>query len=225
MQRRPSPAALLAGIGADAYIVTSNALQGSAVAVSPDGQTLVFMGARKVPGSRSQLWVRRLDQLQATPLDGTEGAFAPFFSPDSQSIAFFVGDATDGALKKIPVTGGASSRICAALMGRGGWWAEDGTIVFSQLQRTPDAEGGVDAVVGDERTGCVDVLVRVRRQPVARAHTRFFARFMSRCLIAAIAFGPSATSPACACSQPRSICSRHLRRTSSCSFSSRSVLR
>jgi serine/threonine-protein kinase len=128
----PESRRLLTGVGADAYVVSSDGLQGSAVAVSPDGRTLVFMGAPKIRGSQPRLFVRKLDQLQATALDGTEGAFAPFFSPDSQEIGFFV-DASGGALKKIPVGGGAALRICAAINGRGGWWAEDGTIVFSQL--------------------------------------------------------------------------------------------
>jgi len=131
----PESRRLLAGIGADAYVYIGNdALQGSAVVVSPDGKTLVFMGARKAPGSQPQLFVRRLDQLQATPLDGTEGAYAPFFSPNSQEIAFFVGS-MDGVLKKIPVAGGTPSRICAVVMGRGGSWAEDDTIVFSHLAK------------------------------------------------------------------------------------------
>jgi serine/threonine protein kinase len=136
-QSPPSPESrrLLAGIGADAYVVTSDELQGAAVAVSPNGQSLAFMGARKARGSQPQLFVRKLDQLLATPLDGTEGAFAPFFSPDSEWIAFFVEDASGGVLKKIPVGGGAAIKICAVELGRGGWWAEDGTIVFGQLAR------------------------------------------------------------------------------------------
>ena len=35
------------------------------------------------------LWVRRLDRVEATSLLGTEGAYSPFWSPDSESIAFF----------------------------------------------------------------------------------------------------------------------------------------
>jgi dipeptidyl aminopeptidase/acylaminoacyl peptidase len=50
-----------------------------------------------------RLYVRRLDQLAATSLAGTEGAAGPFFSPDGQWLGFFA----DGKLKKIAVTGGA----------------------------------------------------------------------------------------------------------------------
>ena len=73
------------------------------------------------------MFVRRLDQLEATALPGTEDARIPFFSPDGGWIAFFAG----GKLKKVPVLGGASVVLCDAPSGRGGSWAEDGTIYFT----------------------------------------------------------------------------------------------
>ena len=76
--------------------------------------------------------VRRLDQLTATPLDGTQGASTPFFSPDGQWLAFFA----DAKLKKIPVTGGAAVTLAEAPDDRGGSWAEDGTIVFAPNNRS-----------------------------------------------------------------------------------------
>jgi len=77
--------------------------------------------------ANSQLYVRRLDQLQATSLAGTDDAQSPFFSPDGQWIAFFAG----GKLKKIAVTGGAALTLCDAPTGRGGTWGDDGAIVFA----------------------------------------------------------------------------------------------
>ena len=65
---------------------------------------------RKGTGALSQLYVRRLDQLQARPLSGSDDASSPFFSPDGQWIAFFAG----GKLKKISVTGGAAVTLCDA---------------------------------------------------------------------------------------------------------------
>jgi hypothetical protein len=41
-------------------------------------------------------------------MDMTEGAAYPFWSPDSQHIAFF----TDDKLKRIAVTGGSPQTIC-----------------------------------------------------------------------------------------------------------------
>jgi Tol biopolymer transport system component len=50
-------------------------------------------------GPQTRLFIRKLDQLQAAALAGTEGAASPFFSPDGQSIAFFA----EGQLKKVSV--------------------------------------------------------------------------------------------------------------------------
>ena len=76
-------------------------------------------------------------------LVGTQGAYAPFFSPDGQWIGF----AAPGQLKKISVDGGAAIVLCAASgnAGRNSSWNEDGTIVTSldgiTLSRIP-AGGG-----------------------------------------------------------------------------------
>ena len=111
--------------------------------MSPDGAQLAFV-ARPHGGGASRLYVRRLDQLTATPLAGTEGAVAPFFSPDGQWLGFFGA----GKLKKIAVTGGAPVTLADAPSARGGSWAEDGTIVFvpaaasgGGLWRVPAAGG------------------------------------------------------------------------------------
>jgi serine/threonine-protein kinase len=129
-----------AELGADATLVAD---LGPSAVLSPDGSLLAFVAQR--PGSGSaQLWVRRLDQLQAAPLAGTDGAREPFFSPDGQWIGFLA----DGKLKKISVTGGASVILCEGPNGRGAAWAEDGTIVFQpntgagqSLKRVPSAGG------------------------------------------------------------------------------------
>ena len=56
------------------------------LAVSPDGQKIVFVAIFE---GRNKLWLRRLDSASAEPLAGTDGAAAPFWSPDSRSVAFF----------------------------------------------------------------------------------------------------------------------------------------
>jgi Tol biopolymer transport system component len=120
----PAPLRLSAELGADASLVTD---QGTAAILSPDGVVLAFL-AQKSPGGRSQLYIRRLEQLQATALSGTEEARNPFFSPDGQWIAFFAG----GTLKKISVTGGSAVTLCDATNGfSGGAWDDDGAITFS----------------------------------------------------------------------------------------------
>ena len=139
----------------------------SGFAVSPDGLSLAYVaiganavspaGARfaSAPGlpDKSVLWVRRLDSLQARPLDGTEGAVLPFWSPDSRFIGFFA----DGKLKKIEAAGGPPLALCNAPGGRGGTWNRDGTIVFSPffssgLYRVSDAGGRATQVTTPDRT-------------------------------------------------------------------------
>jgi serine/threonine protein kinase len=124
------PVSLTSEVGTDVTLVTE---QGPAAALSPDGSVLVFVARRGT--SSPQLYVRPLNQLQATPLPGTEGAHDPFFSPDGRWIGFFTTsfapNALSGSLKKIPVRGGNVTTICDALIGRGASWQEDGTIVFA----------------------------------------------------------------------------------------------
>jgi serine/threonine-protein kinase len=83
------------------------------------------------------LYYRRLDQLRATLIPGTEDAGDPFFSPDGRWVAFFA----NGKLKKVSVSGGAVVALADALISRGGTWGEDDVITF-----TPQATPGVKAL-------------------------------------------------------------------------------
>jgi eukaryotic-like serine/threonine-protein kinase len=107
------------------------ALVPPSVAISPDGTHLVYAAIR---GGTSQLYLRPLDQMQATPIEGAEDGTFPFFSPDGQWLGFFA----DGKLKKTPISGGPSVVLCDTAGGRGGSWGENGTIIFA-----PEARGGL----------------------------------------------------------------------------------
>ena len=95
-----------------------------ALAVSTDGLHVAFVGQK---GSESRIWVRSLDTLEARALTGTEGGFAPFWSPDNRSLGFFGG----GKLKRIDLAGGPSIALCDAQPGLSGAWSPQGVIVFS----------------------------------------------------------------------------------------------
>jgi serine/threonine protein kinase len=69
------------------------------LAVSPDGRNIALV---LVKDGRQQIWIRALDALELKPLEGTDGASNPFWSPDSRFIAFFA----DARLKKIDRSGG-----------------------------------------------------------------------------------------------------------------------
>jgi serine/threonine-protein kinase len=118
--------------------VSLGSYAGADATISPDGSRLAYV-------SHNRLLTRRLNQAQATELRGTEGASAPFFSPDGQWVAFFAG----GKLKKVSVAGGAAIVLCNASMGMGGSWGEDGTIIAAHsrsggLYRI-SADGGAPA--------------------------------------------------------------------------------
>jgi serine/threonine-protein kinase len=108
---------------------------GSSVAISRDGRWVAYLA---LADGQRLLAVRCLDRFEKQVLAGTEGALAPFFSPDGQWIAFF----TETGLKKVPRTGGTPTTVCATPpVTRGGAWGENGTIYFS-----PDFSRGIQAV-------------------------------------------------------------------------------
>jgi Tol biopolymer transport system component len=100
-------------------------ISSGAMVMSPDGRLMAF--ATRTPEGKELLWVRPLDSLSARPLDGTEGASFPFWSPDSRFIGFFA----DSKLKKIEAQGGSPQTLCDTSIGRGGSWNEEGTIIFA----------------------------------------------------------------------------------------------
>jgi serine/threonine-protein kinase len=95
-------------------------------ALSPDGSVLVYSAGT---GSGSMLYRRRIDELEAHPIPGTEGGEWPFFSPDGTQLGF----AADGALRAVGLDGGASRTITTEFQGDvgGAAWGHDGEIVFA----------------------------------------------------------------------------------------------
>ena len=183
--RPPSPLRVSAELGADASLVIAEAHRttpiGNAAVVSPDGTQLAFV-AQPHGGGAPRLYVRRLDQLTATPLAGTESAVGPFFSPDGQWLGFFGG----GKLKKIAVTGGAPVTLADAPLARGGSWAEDGTIVFAPTsgeRPVARAGGGRDSRAADDagpRGSDAPVAAGAARRPGRPLHRERRASEISR---------------------------------------------
>jgi eukaryotic-like serine/threonine-protein kinase len=99
-----------------------------ALAVSPDGRTIAWSACEGTP-QICGLYVRPLDRLDAAHLGGTDGATAPFFSPDGRWLGFFA----DGKLKKIAIAGGAATTLADAPAPGGASWNADGRIVFAGL--------------------------------------------------------------------------------------------
>jgi serine/threonine protein kinase len=94
-------------------------------AFSPDGNSLAIAADDKA--GRRMLWVRSIGSPVLRPLPNTEGAGAPFWSPDGQFIGFIA----NSKLKKIATGGGDASVISTASVSGGGTWSRDGVIVYS----------------------------------------------------------------------------------------------
>jgi DNA-binding winged helix-turn-helix (wHTH) protein/Tol biopolymer transport system component len=107
-------------------------------ALSPDGRRIIYVAG--APGSY-RLFLRAIDQFDAIPVPGTDGAHAPFFSPDGASVGFFA----RGRLMVMRLPDGQPIDLADAGSGQGGWWHTDGTITF--------ATGSHDGVVRISATG------------------------------------------------------------------------
>ena len=124
---------------------------GPPLALSPDGRYLAFAAADA--SERRILWVRRLAQPDAVALPGTEGAEAPFWSPDSRWVAFVA----DGALKKVDVRGGPVVTVTAPVRPFPGSWNDEDVILFvagsGGLSHVSADGGAVSPVTSPDRTG------------------------------------------------------------------------
>jgi hypothetical protein len=110
------------------------------LAISPDATRVAY-----ISGPQRQIYVRALDRLEPTPLEGTDNASGLFFSPDGNWIGFsqFV-DGRDYLLRKVPVLGGTPVTLATlASGGFGASWGSDNGIVFGgrTLVRVPGSGG------------------------------------------------------------------------------------
>jgi eukaryotic-like serine/threonine-protein kinase len=116
---------------------------GSRVAISPDGSRIVYVG----PAQRgTQLWVREHDQLNATPIAGTENGTSPFFSPDGHQVGFVIQGAR---LRTVSIDGGPVQSLSDSINSSGGDWGTDGYIyieVDSGIARMRASGGALEMV-------------------------------------------------------------------------------
>ncbi len=139
---KPSPSASRTVSRLSITLPPSQRLAGSdqpVVALSSDGSSLAYVA---IQGDSQQIYLRAMGSLEARPVSGTEGAVAPFFSPDGQWLGFFAGT----KLKKISVSGGAALTLGDAVNPRGASWGSQGIIAFapsisSVLLQVSDAGG------------------------------------------------------------------------------------
>jgi len=116
---------------------------GSALAISPDGETLAYVGQGQ---SGRRLYRRSLSSFEAEPIRGTDGAYMPFFSPDGEWVAFENSNMSE--IWRVPLAGGEPFRVCRACVD--GSWSDEGSIIFERggsLYRVPEGGGEREVLV------------------------------------------------------------------------------
>ncbi|MGK2858213.1 MAG: protein kinase domain-containing protein [Thermoanaerobaculia bacterium] len=102
----------------------------SGVAISPDGRTIAYVPY--TANANAPLHLRELGEFTSRALPGTEGARAPFFSPDGRSVGYF-GQAR--GLHAVGSGGGTPRKLARTTnVGGGGGWLEDGRIVAAGIE-------------------------------------------------------------------------------------------
>jgi serine/threonine-protein kinase len=126
----------------------------SVIALSPDGTKLVYV-------ANQRLWLRKMSEIEARPILGTEtqrgGVLSPAFSPDGGSMVYWAN--ADQTLKKIAVSGGAAVTLCPADSPFGVSWDSSG-IVFGQgakgIMRVSANGGKPETLVSPARDEIMD---------------------------------------------------------------------
>jgi len=99
------------------------------ITVSPDGSHIVY-------AANQQLYLRRMGDMEARPIQGTsQNASRPIFAPDGQWVAYVA--RAENKLKKIAITGGAAVNLCDLQGNVGGFgpiWNTDHYIYIGQLK-------------------------------------------------------------------------------------------
>jgi Tol biopolymer transport system component len=137
----------------------------SRFAISPDGRRLAIVAIE--PNGESKLWVRPLDGLAAQPLAGTDGATDPFWSPDSQSIAYIARPTSEGLvgiqskLKRIDLASGQVQTLGSVALRASCSWNRDDVVLFTPAGATGihrmSASGGPSSPVTSLDTAQGDV--------------------------------------------------------------------
>jgi eukaryotic-like serine/threonine-protein kinase len=122
------------------------------VVLSPNAQLIAMILADA--DGKTRLWVRKLTADAAQPINDSEGAMAPFWSPDSQFVEFFT---FENKLKTVALSDGTVQTLCDIGPGTdadlAGTWSRDGVIVFSAGKgvffRIPASGGLLDKIQVD----------------------------------------------------------------------------
>jgi serine/threonine-protein kinase len=94
------------------FLVAGNGLP----RLAPDGTRMVIFSAEK-------LSVQDFSLSAPSVIEGTDGAYAPFFSPDGRWVGYFDRGAKT-ALREVALSGGSPQTIAPVSDARGGVWGQ-----------------------------------------------------------------------------------------------------
>jgi eukaryotic-like serine/threonine-protein kinase len=105
------------------------------LALSPNGLQLAFLASTESAppdstGESSRIWLRGPTDLEARPLQGTDGATAVFWSPSGRSLAFLA----DGKLKRFDLPAGPAVTLCDLPEARHGTWGAEDVILYGHRE-------------------------------------------------------------------------------------------
>jgi serine/threonine-protein kinase len=151
------------------FTISSVGSGGAAIeraAISPDGQNIVMAATLH---DTSRLWIRRVDELDAHPVAGSEGATDPFFSPDGKWIGYV---ATDATVRKIPIEGGASIPLARFANAQGIAWVTPDTIIAGMALMSDRPGLTRISASGAQPTVLTKPVTEMHHYPVASADGR-----------------------------------------------------
>lgn len=131
--------------------VAYEAAADAGLAISPNGRYIAIAGGER-------MWLQDLEQQNPRPIAGTEGAYAPFWSPGSD----FVGFQARGQLKKVSIHSGPPIQLCRTNgsedLFRATWSPDGNSIVFPAgnpliLYEVPSSGGMPKPLITPEQTG------------------------------------------------------------------------
>jgi Tol biopolymer transport system component len=143
-----------------------------AVVISPDGRTVAYI-SRDTGDGEKRLWVRSLDNSEASLVPDTERVNWAAFSPDARWLAYLVPDelSQKAEIKKVSLDGGpAVTLVRDTDSGRwmDGRWTEAGDLLYSndgELTRVSASGGRPETLLDPDSEGETSIVLTAHPLP------------------------------------------------------------
>jgi serine/threonine protein kinase/Tol biopolymer transport system component len=109
----------------DSQLAAIENLDLNSMAMSPDGNSLVFL---TLVEGQSRVWIRDIASGEQREIPAARGGGGPFFSPDGRWLGFY----QEGRILKVSLDGGPATPLCRVPRPNGRLaWLKSGQIVFT----------------------------------------------------------------------------------------------